>query len=311
MVTEFIFILHKYFHAHPTEPCSTCNLSTWQDSGSTSQPAERTADRDNAQHTEGTANDVSTVSAVHAHTRAYMGILIGLVVGVFVLVFAGLLLYVSGVRKKKSSPPVHKSQISKSPSATYDLKSPSATYDLKSRRLTSTSYSQGGGNGGGPSMYGLPPLPTPDSDGVLVDGGGEGGSLYHEPYRNHLISASEYSVATIGRHLSDFSTDGNQNLAGTQTLTGTQSGHQRFSASEYSVATIGRHLSDFTPEGNQQNVGGGAGGGGGGNGGAGGGAGGGGGGAGGEYAVPLLSTPPPFTSPTPTAPPQTPTALYR
>lgn len=118
-----------------------------------------------------------------------MGVVIGFVVGVFVLVGAGLLIYVRRLRKKKSSPHVLKGPLSDSPSVAYDLKS--------LRMATSFSGVSGvsgmsGVPAGGP--YGAVPVPD------------EEGSLYHEPYKN--FSASEYSVATIGRHLTDFSKEG-------------------------------------------------------------------------------------------------------
>ncbi|MPD05485.1 hypothetical protein E2C01_101231 [Portunus trituberculatus] len=171
-----------------------------------------------------------------------MGVVIGFVVGVFLLVGAGLLIYVRRLRKKKSSPHVLKGPLSDSPSV---------AYDLKSLRMA-TSYSGVSGLGGG-TPYGAVPVPD------------EEGSLYHEPYKN--FSASEYSVATIGRHLSDFSKEG---------------------------------LAAASPQG------------------------GGVGGVGGEYAVPILSTPPPpfntaattpITAPAPFTHPTTPNsaapALYR
>ncbi|KAG7159653.1 putative discoidin domain receptor-like [Homarus americanus] len=156
-----------------SEPC-VCNLTDWTD-GEASTPAEHTAGRRDD------SRDVSAVSAVHAHTRAYMGVVIGFVVGVFLLVAAGLLIYVRRLRKKKSSPHVLKSPLSDSASV---------AFDLKSLRMA-TSYS-----GAGAAMYG--PVAVPDEE----------GSLYHEPYKTPLFSASEYSVATIGRHLSDYSKDG-------------------------------------------------------------------------------------------------------
>ena len=217
------------------EPC-TCNLTAWQ-TGETSAPAEHTAGRRDE------ARDVSAVSAVYAHTRAYMGVVIGFVVGVFVLVGAGLLIYVRRLRKKKSSPHVLKGPLSDSPSV---------AYDLKSLRMA-TSYS-GVSALGGAAPYGAVPVPD------------EEGSLYHEPYKN--FSASEYSVATIGRHLSDYSKEG---------------------------------LGGASPQG-----------------------GGGTGGVGGEYAVPILSTPPPpfntavttpISAPSPFAHPTSPNStapvLYR
>ncbi|XP_037799223.1 uncharacterized protein LOC119594225 [Penaeus monodon] len=160
-----------------SEPC-LCNLTDWTD-GETSAPAEHTAGRRDDSH------DVSAVSAVHAHTRAYMGVVIGFVVAVFLLVAAGLLVYVRRLRKKKASPHVLKSPLSDTASV---------AFDMKSLRLA-TSYS-GTSGGAGAAMYG--PVAVPDEE----------GSLYHEPYKTPLFSASEYSVATIGRHFSDFSKDG-------------------------------------------------------------------------------------------------------
>ncbi|XP_070001579.1 discoidin domain-containing receptor 2 [Penaeus vannamei] len=160
-----------------SEPC-LCNLTDWAD-GETSAPAEHTAGRRDDSH------DVSAVSAVHAHTRAYMGVVIGFVVAVFLLVAAGLLVYVRRLRKKKASPHVLKSPLSDSASV---------AFDMKSLRLA-TSYS-GASGGAGAAMYG--PVAVPDEE----------GSLYHEPYKTPLFSASEYSVATIGRHFSDYSKDG-------------------------------------------------------------------------------------------------------
>ncbi|XP_064094014.1 discoidin domain-containing receptor 2-like [Macrobrachium nipponense] len=163
----WLAISEVYFES---EPC-VCNLTDWTD-GETSSPAEHTAGRRDD------SRDVSAVSAVHAHTRAYMGVVIGFVVAVFLLVAAGLLIYVRRLRKKKSSPHVLKSPLSDTASV---------AFDMKSLRLA-TSYS-----GAGAAMYG--PVAVPDEE----------GSLYHEPYKTPLFSASEYSVATIGRHFSDFS----------------------------------------------------------------------------------------------------------
>nr|XP_053632023.1 discoidin domain-containing receptor 2-like [Cherax quadricarinatus] len=156
-----------------SQPC-VCNLTDWAD-GEASTPAEHTAVRRDD------SRDVSAVSAVHAHTRAYMGVVIGFVVGVFLLVAAGLLIYVRRLRKKKSSPHVLKSPLSDTTSV---------ALDMKSLRMVS-SFS-----GAGAAMYG--PVAVPDEE----------GSLYHEPYKTPLFSASEYSVATIGRHLSDYSKGG-------------------------------------------------------------------------------------------------------
>lgn len=105
-----------------------------------------------------------------------MGILIGFVVGVFLLVATGLLIYVRKLRKKKSSPHVLKTPLSDTTSA----------FDMRSLRLT-TSYS-----GAGASMYG--PVSGPEEE----------GSVYHEPYKTPLFSASEYSVATIGRQFNEY-----------------------------------------------------------------------------------------------------------
>ncbi|KAG0718891.1 hypothetical protein GWK47_051602 [Chionoecetes opilio] len=160
-----------------SEPCQ-CNLSDWAD-GKTSSPAEHIAGRE-----DGTTRDVSTVSAAHAHTRAFMGVIVGFVVVVFLVVAAGLLIYVRRLRKKKSSPHVLKSP----PSET------NSNFDLKSLRLPQ-SYSVTSTNPGA-SLYGPVAIP------------GEEGSLYHEPYKTPLFSASQYSVATLGRHISDHSRDG-------------------------------------------------------------------------------------------------------
>lgn len=124
---------------------------------------------------------MSTVSAAHAHTRAFMGVVVGFVVVVFLLVAAGLLIYVRRLRKKKS-PHVLKSP----PSET------ASTFDLKSIRLPQSISATSNTS----ALYGPAAVP------------GEEGSLYHEPYKTPMFSASEYSVATIGRHLSDHSRDG-------------------------------------------------------------------------------------------------------
>ena len=166
----------------PPEPCQ-CNLTDWAD-GKTTSPAEHIAGRNDDDAT----LDVSTVSAAHAHTRAFMGVVVGFVVVVFLLVAAGLLIYVRRLRKKKASPHVLKSP----PSETA-----STTFDLKSLRLPpSFSAASTSTNAGASSLYGPVAMP------------GEEGSLYHEPYKTPLFSASQYSVATIGRHLSDHSRDG-------------------------------------------------------------------------------------------------------
>ncbi|KAK8385238.1 hypothetical protein O3P69_012209 [Scylla paramamosain] len=163
-----------------SEPCQ-CNLTDWAD-GKTTSPAEHIAGR----HDDPT-RDVSTVSAAHAHTRAFMGVVVGFVVVVFLLVAAGLLIYVRRLRKKKASPHVLKSP----PSETA-----STTFDLKSLRLPPSFSGASTSTNAGASLYG--PVAVP----------GEEGSLYHEPYKTPMFSASQYSVATIGRHLSDHSRDG-------------------------------------------------------------------------------------------------------
>ncbi|XP_050740055.1 uncharacterized protein LOC127010221 [Eriocheir sinensis] len=162
-----------------SEPCQ-CNLTDWAD-GKTTSPAEHVAGRE-----DDPTHDVSTVSAAHAHTRAFMGVVVGFVVVVFLLVAAGLLIYVRRLRKKKSSPHALKSPPSETASTTFDLKSIRLPQSFSG---ASTSSNVG-------ALYGPAAVP------------GEEGSLYHEPYKTPLFSASQYSVATIGRHLSDHSRDG-------------------------------------------------------------------------------------------------------
>ncbi|XP_071513035.1 discoidin domain-containing receptor 2-like isoform X2 [Panulirus ornatus] len=188
-----------------SEPC-VCNLTDWAD-GEASTPAEHTAGRQR----DDPPRDVSSVSAVQAHTRAYMGVVIGLVVGVFLLVGGGLLAYVRRLRKKKSSP-VLKSSLSESASV---------ALDLKSLRLGAGA---GGGaySGAGAAMYG--PVAVPDEE----------GSLYHEPYKTPLFSASQYSVATIGRHLSDYSKEG----AATPAHAGSTPGSGGILGGEYAVPIL-------------------------------------------------------------------------
>lgn len=163
-----------------SEPC-LCNLTDWAD-GKTTSPAEHIAGRQ-----DDATRDVSTVSAAHAHTRAFMGVVVGFVVVVFLLVAAGLLIYVRRLKKKKASPHVLKSP----PSETA-----STTFDLKSLRLPQSFSGASTSTNAGASLYGPVAMP------------GEEGSLYHEPYKTPLFSASQYSVATIGRHLSDHSREG-------------------------------------------------------------------------------------------------------
>lgn len=116
-----------------------------------------------------------------------MGVVVGFVVVVFLLVAAGLLIYVRRLRKKKSSPHVLKSP----PSETA-----STTFDLKSIRLPQSFSGASTSSNAGAALYGPAAVP------------GEEGSLYHEPYKTPLFSASQYSVATIGRHMSDHSREG-------------------------------------------------------------------------------------------------------
>ena len=155
-----------------SEPCA-CNITEWKTSEASS-PAEHIADR--VEDEEEMQRD-TTVSAVHAHTKTYLGVVIGFVVVVFLLVSVGLMIYVRRLRKKKSSPHVLKSPMSDTGSV---------AFDMRSLRLTS-SYS-----GAGAAMYG--PVAVPDEE----------GSLYHEPYKTPLFSASEYSVATIGRQFNEY-----------------------------------------------------------------------------------------------------------
>lgn len=115
-----------------------------------------------------------------------MGVVVGFVVVVFLLVAAGLLIYVRRLRKKKASPHALKSPPSETASTTFDLKSIRLPQSFSG---ASTSSNVG-------ALYGPAAVP------------GEEGSLYHEPYKTPLFSASQYSVATIGRHLSDHSRDG-------------------------------------------------------------------------------------------------------
>lgn len=166
--------LLKYF-VYLSEPC-VCNLSDWTD-GRTSAPAEHIAGR-----VEEGGRDVSAVSAAHAHNRAFLGVVVGVAAGVVVAAGAGLAVLVRRLRQHKhESPHVLKSPPSDS----------STCGDLKSLRLapsfSGATCSSSGANTA--TLYG-PASVVP----------GEEGSLYHEPYsKTPLFSASQYSVATLGR----------------------------------------------------------------------------------------------------------------